>query len=98
MKNEVKIGEIVHSTQGRDKNEIYVVVALEGNFAFLCNGTTKLLVNPKKKNKLHLKTTPVVITEIAQKLEQKRQINDQMIYHSIHEYKKGNKGEIEHGN
>ena len=94
MKKEVKLGQIVTSLQGRDEGEIYVVVKIEDKFAFVCNGTTKTLKKPKRKNKLHLKTTPVVITEIAQKLEQKRQINDQMIYHSIHEYKKGNKREI----
>ncbi len=98
MKTELKCGEIVCSLQGHDKGEFYVVVNLDGNFAFVCNGQNKLLSKPKRKNKNHLKTTFVVNTEIAQKLEQKRQINDQMIYHSIHEYKKGNKGEIGHGN
>lgn len=89
---EIQIGQIVCSTQGRDKDEFYVVISKDAKFAYLGNGTTKLLTNLKKKNQVHLKATCVINTEIAKKLENKQKINDQMIYHSIYEYKKGLKG------
>lgn len=94
MKKEIECGQIVRSTQGRDVGEFYVVVGVDSNTAIVCNGKTKTLKKPKKKNKLHLKATSVINTEIAKKIENKQKINDQMIYHSIYEYRKSNKGEM----
>jgi hypothetical protein len=39
----------------------------------------------------------VIITELAQKIGNKTKINDQMIYHSLYEYKKRLKG-VNNGN
>lgn len=97
MKNELKIGQIVYSTQGRDKGDYYIVLTASSNYCYVADGKYKTIKKPKKKNIAHVEATPVVITEIAQKIESKTKINDQMIYHSLYEYKKGLKG-VKNGN
>lgn len=92
MTNKIQIGQIVCSTQGRDKGQYYLVLGVNEKSASLVDGKAKKLDNPKKKNLAHLLTTPVTITEIANKIKNNIKINDQMIYHSLYEYKKGIKG------
>ena len=83
MENEFKIGQIVYSTQGRDKGDYYIVLTASSKSLFVADGKYKKINKPKKKNITHLQKTPVVITEIAQKLSEGKKINDQMIYHSL---------------
>lgn len=45
------------SVRGHDSGNLYVVIAMEKEFIFLCDGKNKLLENPKKKNIKHLKET-----------------------------------------
>lgn len=49
-------GDVVISVSGHDKGRFYVVIKA-GEFPLLCDGKIKLLDNPKKKNKKHLKET-----------------------------------------
>lgn len=97
MKKEIQIGQIVCSTQGRDKGAYYIVLTVSSNICCVADGEYKTIKKPKKKNISHVEGKPVIITEIAQKLENKTKINDQMIYHSLYEYKKGLKG-VKNGN
>ncbi len=92
MISKFQLGQIVCSLQGRDKGQYYIVLDKDKNRVFVVDGQTKKLDNPKKKNPAHIKATSVIITEIAKKLKNNIKINDQMIYHSIYEYKKGLKG------
>ena len=93
MSNEIKCGQIVQSLQGRDKGDFYIVLEVNSQFARLADGKSKTILTPKKKNLLHIRPTNVVITEIAEKLKNGITINNQMVYHSLYEYKKRNKGE-----
>lgn len=53
----MKTGDVVMSLKGHDKDKLYVVTGLEGDFLLLCDGKCKLLSHPKKKNIKHLKET-----------------------------------------
>ena len=53
----MKTGDVVMSLKGHDSGKLYVVVAAEKEFVFLCDGKNKLLKNPKKKKIKHLKET-----------------------------------------
>lgn len=50
----MKRGMVVRSLSGHDKGKCYIVVSVKENYAFLCDGKTKLLKNPKRKNCKHL--------------------------------------------
>ncbi len=53
----MKTGDVVMSVKGHDNGKLYVVIAIQKEFIFLCDGKNKLLENPKKKNIKHLKET-----------------------------------------
>ena len=47
-------GDIVRSKAGHDKGEAFIIVGKEGNYFLLCDGKSKLLSSPKRKNGRHL--------------------------------------------
>ncbi len=53
----LKEKSIVESIKGHDKGRIYVVVKVEGEFAYLCDGDYRTFDNPKKKRVKHIKDT-----------------------------------------
>ena len=46
--------DIVFSLAGHDKGREYVVLELDGSFAWLVDGKTRKLTNPKRKSLKHL--------------------------------------------
>jgi len=92
IKKEIQTGQIVRSTNGRDEGQYYLVLSVNEKSANLVDGKAKKLSNPKKKNVAHLQATTVINTEIANKITNNLKVNDQMIYHSLYEYKKELKG------
>ena len=62
---ELKKGMMAISKAGHDQNNWYVVLNVEGEYAFLVNGTTKKMDHPKKKKLKHLQPV-LVISEILQ--------------------------------
>lgn len=60
----MQIGSVVKSKSGHDSGSFYVVVALEGEFAYIADGRRRKVAKPKKKNVKHLaKTSRVVDTK-----------------------------------
>ena len=53
----MNIGDVVISLSGHDCGRLYVVIGIENDSIVLCDGKRKLLSNPKRKNKKHLKET-----------------------------------------
>lgn len=49
------IGDIVYSKAGRDKGKYFIVMATEGEYVYISNGTTRKSDKPKKKKTKHLK-------------------------------------------
>lgn len=49
-------GDIVYSTAGRDSGCCFVVMAVEENFVFICDGKSRKTDKPKKKKVRHIKT------------------------------------------
>ena len=47
-------GAIVQSIAGREKNEIFLILKTEGDYAYLINGKNRKIECPKKKNFKHL--------------------------------------------
>ena len=44
-----KIGEFAKSKAGHDKDKIYVIINIEGEYVYLVDGKIRLIANPKKK-------------------------------------------------
>ena len=47
-------GAVVIAIAGREKNESFLILKTEGNYAYLINGKSRPIESPKKKNLKHL--------------------------------------------
>ena len=81
--NNFEVGNIVVSTAGRDKDRIYLIKSIDGDFAMLVDGNFKKLQNPKRKRLKHLKQTGIVIQAIAAKLLADTKVFDTEIFSAI---------------
>lgn len=54
MYNYFSVGAVVTATAGREKGEIFLISNEIGEYAYLINGKSRTIENPKKKNKKHL--------------------------------------------
>jgi len=51
----VSCGDLVKSQKGRDSQECFLVIKIEGEFAYIVDGKIHKYQSPKKKNIKHLK-------------------------------------------
>ncbi|AEF93138.1 ribosomal protein L14E [Desulfotomaculum nigrificans CO-1-SRB] len=66
---EVRPGQLVSSTQGRDAGRYYLVISSLGdNFVLVTDGEFRGVEKPKKKNLKHLKIWPMVSEKMQDKL------------------------------
>ncbi|WP_227764152.1 KOW domain-containing RNA-binding protein [Zhaonella formicivorans] len=80
----LRLGQLVHSTAGRDKDRVFLIVALSGDsFAYLADGDLRKINNPKKKNIKHLQATKLVADTIADKLKNGEAVNNAEIRKAI---------------
>ena len=66
---ELKKGMMAISKAGHDQSNWYVVLGVEGEYAFLVNGTTKKMDNPKKKKLKHLQPVLSIPENLQEKLQ-----------------------------
>ena len=62
--------DIVFSLAGHDKGREYVVLNLDGSFAWLVDGKTRKLTNPKRKSLKHLCLGKMGYPELADALSE----------------------------
>lgn len=72
------VGEIVQSTQGRDRGNFYLVVAIENEIIYVVDGRKRQLTTPKKKNIKHLALLPIFHPEIIERIAQGKNENTQI--------------------
>ena len=61
----MKIGQIVFSKSGRDKHKIFIIMAVEGEYAFLADGKLRPLNKLKKKKAKHIQLTNTIVDMTA---------------------------------
>lgn len=62
---ELRIGSVVRSKAGRDKDKLMAVVGTDGKLLLLCDGKERRLEKPKRKNRLHIAPTKTVLEASA---------------------------------
>ena len=50
----IKPGDFVIATSGKDMGKCFVVLSVENQFVYLCNGKNRKVSNPKKKKIKHI--------------------------------------------
>ena len=61
----LQVGQIVISKAGRDRGLPFVIVGVEGDYAFLVNGKSRGLDSPKRKKAKHLQPVNYVDKNLA---------------------------------
>ncbi len=84
---DIGLGSIVLAKAGRDKGDYFVVVACEGEFAYICDGKTRKYDKPKKKKLKHLAVTKTVSALICEKLSGGEKVTNNEIRRAIGEFR-----------
>ena len=66
--NTIHISDVVISTAGHDKGEIFYVVSTDDQFLYLANGKDRSLDKPKRKKLRHVQKVLRSETRVAEKL------------------------------
>ena len=85
---EWKKGMLAVSKAGHDKDSWYVVLKIEGNYAYLVNGKTKTLEKPKKKKLMHLQPVNRIPEQLQEKMDNGRQWIDEDVKRALRLVKK----------
>lgn len=87
LTTDLKIGQIVKSKAGRDKDRVFIVCEiLDEQFVFVCDGDLRKLNAPKKKKVKHLMIYNTVLTEFAEKLQSNENLNDAYVRKLLESY------------
>lgn len=67
--SDIKIGQVVKSKAGRDKNKIFVVTKIvDESSVLLVDGKCRKLENPKKKKIKHLSVYKSILDSVSEKI------------------------------
>lgn len=61
---EIKLGSIVKSIAGKEKDKFFLVIEIDEKYAMIANGKRRPLENPKKKKIRHLEFIKQIDIEI----------------------------------
>ena len=87
LTTDLKIGQIVKSKAGRDKERIFLICqVVDEQFVLVCDGNLRKLNNPKKKKVKHLMIYNTVLTEFAEKLQRNENLNDAYVKKLLEPY------------
>lgn len=78
------VGRFAVSLAGHDKGALYVIVAQETQYVYLCDGKNHTLGNPKKKSMKHVSICGEgVIPELQKRIINKDKVFDHEIKYAI---------------
>jgi len=81
--DDIKKGQIVFSKAGRDKDQFFIVIDYNQPYAYLVDGASRRLENPKKKKEKHIKVTSYIDEDLQELLEKNSQITNADIRKSL---------------
>ncbi|MBC7344268.1 MAG: KOW domain-containing RNA-binding protein [Clostridia bacterium] len=85
MVREVRVGQLVISKAGRDKDRPYLVLQFDGSFVFLADGSARRVENPKRKNVKHIIPTQYLARDVLAKLEAGLKVSNREVQKAIEE-------------
>ena len=84
---ELRIGGLVRSRAGHDKDELYVIIGRDERCVYVCDGRHHPLGSPKRKNPKHLAPLLSQDESFEMKLTQAGGVRDEEIRARIRSYK-----------
>lgn len=83
---EIVVGQLVFSKAGRDKDRIFIVIRVEGEFAYLADGDLRKTDTPKKKKMKHIRPTNCISQFVVDKMNKVGKVTNSEIRKEIEEY------------
>lgn len=78
------IGMYARSKAGHDKGILYLIVGEDKESVYVCDGRTKKIEHPKRKNKKHVQPVKQYCSEgLLQRLKEGKTVQDEEIRKSI---------------
>jgi ribosomal protein L14E/L6E/L27E len=65
---DISKGDVIVSLAGRDKGKHFFVLDLDSTYAYLADGKTRKLENPKRKKHKHLRFAARIDSKVADKI------------------------------
>jgi len=90
-----KLGDIVLSKAGRDKNRYYIVMRIDEPYIWTCDGDLHKIEKFKKKKIKHTKSMGCQSEYIKNKLENGEKITNSEIRRALAEFEEESKGGTE---
>lgn len=88
--NDLQYGQIVKSKAGRDKDKIFVIINIKGEYVYLADGNLRRVENPKMKKLKHVQPTNNIIQIIKDKLENDKKVTNVEIRRHLAVYNESN--------
>lgn len=79
-------GLVVRSKAGRDKGDLFIILRMENEYAYIANGELRKVDRPKKKKLRHIQLTGFVSEFIANKLALSGKVTNQEVRKALAEY------------
>lgn len=96
LTTDLKIGQIVKSKAGRDKDRVFIISGiLDEQYVLVCDGDLRKLSSPKKKKVKHLVIYNTVLTEFAEKLQSNENLCDAFVRKQLEPYTQNASKEME---
>ena len=83
-----KIGEFAKSKAGHDKDKIYVIINIEGEYVYLVDGKSRKLESPKKKKLKHIQVINKIDDNLLNKIQSGNNITNEEVKRAIKLYVK----------
>lgn len=79
-------GEFVYASAGRDEGKCFIVISVEDNYLYLCDGKSRKVSNPKKKKLKHIRATGDKDEFIVNKLKTVGKLTNKEVRYSLTNY------------
>ena len=76
---EIVKGSLVRARAGRDKDSLFVAVGISGGFVYICDGKSRPLERPKRKNPKHISPMHVTVDTDGLTNKQLRRLINQFL-------------------
>lgn len=83
---EAEQGLIVRSKAGRDAGDLFIILRLEGDYAYIANGDKRKVDCPKKKKLKHLQLTGSLSEFVKNKLKAGVKVTNNEVRIALAEY------------
>ena len=84
MEKTLSVGDLVISTAGKDKDGMFLVVAVDGEYAKIVDGRKRKVLSPKRKKLKHLKKVLAVgEKDLAERIQNGESVGNESVYRAI---------------